>query len=136
VNPFPNDGVDPHPLPQDMQQNQQFMPPVPELPNENNVEEEEGWGHWAVPQQNNNIQNQAAMPMEIENAALRNLLNVIEAEELAPGMDFDPPPNSSLTANAIFMVIALQMEMKICSLPREMMRSFKTWFVTFKVQVC
>jgi hypothetical protein len=65
-----------------------------------------------MPQQNNNIQNQAVVPMDIENNDMQNLLNVIEAEELGPRMDLeaeelgprmdlDPPPNSSLIANVI-----------------------------------
>jgi hypothetical protein len=86
--PLPGDGVDPHPLPNVLAP--PVAPLVPVQPVQEGIEEEEneGWGHWAM---GNNVQEIEENEMEVElapNAAFQGLLDAIQAEE----MILDNPP--------------------------------------------
>jgi hypothetical protein len=91
--PLPDEGLDPHPLPGNAIQNVPFLPPADQL--QNNEDEDEGWGHWAMGN-NINIEN-ANMPEQ--NAGLNNLLDAMEAEEIQENLDDQPmqDENSGLT---------------------------------------
>jgi hypothetical protein len=75
--PLPDVGVDPHPLPEQM--NQPAFDPTGAL--QQNIpeeEEEDGWGHWAMGVEQGNAQ-----PMQLDpNAGLNNILQAMEVEEI------------------------------------------------------
>jgi hypothetical protein len=92
--PLPDEGMDPHPLPGNVIQNEPFFPHVDQQ--QNNVEEDdEGWGHWAM---GNNINNGNANVHD-QNAGLNNLLVAMEVEEIEENLDDLPMPdgNNGLT---------------------------------------
>jgi hypothetical protein len=76
--PLPGDGVDPHPLPKQVNQQIAFDPPGALQQNNLEEEAEEGWGHWAMGNEQGNAQ-----PMQLDqNAGLNNILQAMEAEEI------------------------------------------------------
>jgi hypothetical protein len=92
--PLPDDGMDPHPLSGNAMQNLPFMPPTPQ-PQNNEDDAEEGWGHWAM---GNGQNNEHAMQLD-QHAGLNNLLQAMEAEEIQENQDDQPmqEENSGLT---------------------------------------
>jgi hypothetical protein len=86
--PLPDDGVDPHPLPDALVPPAAPFLPAPVEDNEEDAGEDDGWGHWAM---GNNPQQEDVNHMEVDlvpNAAFQGLLDAIQAEE----MNLDNPP--------------------------------------------
>jgi hypothetical protein len=82
--PLPENGEDPHPLP-----NQNPVNPQPLLPivvdQGDDIDDAGGWDHWAMGNNVGNNVDNFAQPMELDadnNMALNNLLEIAEAEEL------------------------------------------------------
>jgi hypothetical protein len=68
--PLPGDGVDPHPLPKQVNQQIAFDPYGALQYNNLEEEAEKGWGHWAMGNEQGNAQ-----PMQLDqNAGLNNIL--------------------------------------------------------------
>jgi hypothetical protein len=100
--PLPGDGVDPHPLPNEEEQLQQFLPPPVANEQANEADgnavveqnaEDQGWGHWAQPPDNNNLEIVEA-PL---NAAMIDLLNAVVPDEMDFQHDTPPPPVENST---------------------------------------
>jgi hypothetical protein len=103
--PLPENGEDPHPLP-----NLNHVNPQPPLPNVadqgNDLDDVGGWDHWAMGNNVGNNVDNLAQPMELDadnNIALNNLLEAAEAEaeelqlnQLSPVQDL----NSGITVTS------------------------------------
>jgi hypothetical protein len=105
--PFPADGVDPHPLPNEDEKVQQFLPPhvaneqgneaIGDVVVEQNMEND-GWGHWALPPGSNNNMEVDVVP---HNAAMVDLMNAAVPDEMEILPDFLPPPVENSTISRI-----------------------------------
>jgi hypothetical protein len=96
--PLPDDGMDPLPLPGNAMHNVPFMPHAPQ-PQNNEEDAEEGWGHWAM---GNGQNNEQAMQLDLnQEASMNNLLQAMEAEEIQEDQNDQPmqEENSGLTIN-------------------------------------
>jgi hypothetical protein len=80
--PLPEDGEDPHPLPNLQPLNPQPpQNPLPAVAEQDDLDDVGAWDHWAMGNDAINV----AQPMELDanqNLALNNLLDAVEAEEM------------------------------------------------------
>jgi hypothetical protein len=96
--PLPGDGVDPHPLPDDLAPPAAPLFPAQIEDNDTDEGEDDGWGHWAM---GNNVQQEEDNHMEVDlapNAAFQGLLDAIQAEE----MILDNPPVADTSSDITY----------------------------------
>jgi hypothetical protein len=115
--PLPGDGVDPHPLPNEDEQLQQFLPPPVTNEQANEAVEDavveqnagnQGWGHWALPPDNNNMEAEDVP----HNAAVMDLTNAAVPDEMEIQQDLPPPPMEN---NTIYGLSSAAMENDVTS---------------------